>query len=164
MSIFRKPVFVIRRQPGTYIDGLYTGAARSQPATVPMGVQPASQADYADVEAGPDGQRYTEMRRAYTGLSDALVPMAKGGAPGDLVLLDGSEWLVMGRVVHDTFGSEVSHVKHLIVRADELREFVVEPEPETEEPPVEEPGVDEGDPEVEEPPVDDDPPLDAEGV
>lgn len=122
MPTFRRPVQVIRRLPGGYVDGDYVPAPLPSPVTVQMGVQPATASDYAALEAMPGGRRGSEMRRGYTAIADALTAAGTNGLPGDLVLLDGDPWLIIGAPRRDVLGGGISHVRHLLVRHDDETE------------------------------------------
>jgi hypothetical protein len=116
LSRFRKPVQVIRRRQGEYVRGVWTPAQEPEPDTVLLGIQPATAADYQQVEANPEGRRLGSMLRAYGPVENPLTAAGENERNGDLVLYRGAYWLVIGAHVRDTLGRPVSHIRYLLAQ------------------------------------------------
>lgn len=111
---FARSYEVIRRNPGQYVDGVWTPAFDAQAIELPMNIQPASENDYIRVQAVASGRRVTAMMRAFTNL-DAELKVAGDNHPGDIVLYNGQRWLVIGSARRDVLGdAESSHMRFML--------------------------------------------------
>lgn len=114
MPLFPRPYGLIRRGSGAYVDGIWTPAPEPGQATVLADVQPASTADYQRLEAMPGGRRTTNLLRLYCDIQLAVAGDADH--PGDLILIDGTRYLVIGRMDRHVLGLQgVSHWRYLLV-------------------------------------------------
>ncbi len=114
---FRRPLQVIRRVPGIWVEGMYQPAPEPEPETILATVQPATASDYERLEARPSGRRLNGLHRVYT--DAALTPAGETDETGDVVLIRGERHLVIGEHVRDQLGSRVSHRRYLAARVAE---------------------------------------------
>lgn len=105
---FTKMYQVIRNAGGTYVDGAWVPSVGSN-TTIFANVQPPGLEDYQRVASMPEGQSNKGLLNV---LTDAVLTM------GDVLVVDGEHWTVIGRVRRDLFGSlsETSHWKYLMTR------------------------------------------------
>lgn len=114
MIHFPKPYPVIKPGQGAWVNGVWVPAAEPQPVTVMLDVQPAGSNDYAQVQASPAGQRVTQLLVAY-GEIGSLTPQGEG--QGDIVLVGGERFLVLGKVDRNTLGNpDTDHARYLLAR------------------------------------------------
>jgi hypothetical protein len=81
-----------------------------------LGIQPATSGDYQQVQSEPGGRRVKALLRAYGPVDDPLNVAGANDRNGDLVLHQGSYWLVIGAQVRDILGRPVSHIRYLLAQ------------------------------------------------
>ena len=100
-QLYRKPA-------GTYVDGVWTPSATARLEDVLLNVQPPRPEEYQRVDAQTGGQGSKGILAA---LGDERLEY------GDVVVIDGERWQVVGREHRDAFGmSETTHYKTLLTR------------------------------------------------
>jgi len=117
---FRRPLSVIRRTLGTFVQGVYVPAVEPAATGIMATVQPATAADYERMQAEQSGRRLDGLMRIYT--DDTLTPAgatAAGQHPGDIAIIRGERYLVIGQHARDQLGTSVSHNRYLAVREAE---------------------------------------------
>lgn len=92
----RTPFVVISRSPGTWHEGKYYPEQDGIPRNVPMTIQEPSTGDRNAIEALPLGRRDARYIKIYTDIRLNSVGQAPGGSPGDIVLVDGKRFLIIG--------------------------------------------------------------------
>lgn len=115
MSSFRRPVQVIRRGEGQWVDGRWVAGGDEAPITIMASVQPATLSDYDTLQALPEGRRVEAMVRIYT---DAVLNVAGAdGTNGDRVVWPHGprpgKYLV--RAVSPWQSGVISHYRYLAV-------------------------------------------------
>ena len=115
MIFFTKPYQVIRATgTGSYVEGVWTPAPEAtSPATVLLNLQPASGNDVERVAAMAGGQALSEVLVAFAE-PGALTPGGRGN--GDVVVVGGDRFLVMGGGLRDTLGPDTRHARYLLVQ------------------------------------------------
>lgn len=116
MSVFFPKVYqVIRRNPGSYVNGVWTPAGESQPLNIAINIQPASATDYDRLQAMSSGRRVTAMMRVYADLDANLNVAGSNDHPGDIIIYNDQRWLVIGSTRWDVFGnSDTGHMRYMI--------------------------------------------------
>jgi hypothetical protein len=107
MSSFRKPVTVVSRGTGTYVDGLYVESVGAT-TTIQASVQPTSNAEVLSL---PEGRREKKSFCLYT--ETELVSLQQSQNP-DRVTLFGEEYEVIKK---DPWRNDViNHYKYIVVK------------------------------------------------
>lgn len=88
---FRKPQTIFTRQPGQYINRRWVDGAEDPPTTIMASVQPATAADYDQMQAEPSGRRIERMVRVYT--SARLDVAGESNRNGAILLWQGERYL-----------------------------------------------------------------------
>jgi len=88
---FRKPQTIITRQPGQRINGRWVEGGENAPTTILASVQPATLADYDQMQAEPGGRRIERMVRVYT--SARLNVAGEDDRNGALLVWEGERYL-----------------------------------------------------------------------
>ena len=113
MSSFRKPFSVIRRNPGGYVNGLWTDGAETT-STVQATVQPMSLRDFSESGVAHEGSNLSDYRTMFT--TSKLTVQGDGDSPGDLVIVGGEKFLIVGIMDNNTLGTDVSHYQYYLMR------------------------------------------------
>lgn len=112
--LFPKAHQVIRRNPGTRINGEWTLAMEPGAETLAMNIQPPNNTDYTRLQAVAPGRRLSSMLTAFADL-DAGLRVAGDGHPGDVVIYNGRRWLVIGESRWDSFDdADTSHLVYFL--------------------------------------------------
>jgi hypothetical protein len=92
-AIFRKPITIKRRAPGSYVNGFFVQGAEST-LTINASVQPAGE---RDVQLLPEGRRDAGAFRLFT---DSVLQVAQEGTGknNDVALLAGAEYEIMAEM------------------------------------------------------------------
>ena len=129
---FRLPYIVIKRSPGHWQDGKYYAEYSGPGENVMMTIRPPSDSDRnAMLEMTPAGGRVSRYIKVYTDTRLNAMSQQPGGHPGDLILFDSKQFLIIGENTFNTMkkafsGSRVSHYRYY---AAELIEGEVEVSP-----------------------------------
>lgn len=114
MALFPKTFGLIRRGSGAYTAGVWTVAPEPDPVAMTANIQPARPAEYEMLQSMPGGRRTNNMLRCY-----ADIQLAVAGDldhPGDIVLVNGARYLVIGRIDRHALGiPTVSHYRYMLV-------------------------------------------------
>ena len=103
---FTRPYQLLPKASGAYVRGKWVPGAGSTPRDVLLNVQPAGNEDYQSVQNVPGG-------RTPAGILVALADEEL--QQGDVVMMGGERWEVMGRQRRAAFGeSDTSHWKYLL--------------------------------------------------
>jgi len=108
---------VIRRFPGTYVQGVWQPYVEPFSVKIRLDIQPATVRQFQMVEALPEGRRNSQILCAFAAVGTNLkVPDAKTRHPGDLVVINGNRWLVIGRADFTSLGTQraTSHEVYII--------------------------------------------------
>jgi hypothetical protein len=114
---FRKPFTVMKRAAGYWQDGFYhLPNEQGTPTVVYMTIQMARPQDMVALEPLLEGRRRSRVIRLYTDTRLNPVSQEPNGNPGDLVLYDGSEYLIIGEADYTflkrTRQTPVSHFRY----------------------------------------------------
>ena len=113
---FAKPYTVTKRPAGEYVDGVYVHDTPTT-ITVRMDIQPVTNTTAQMVESLPEGRRSRESRVAYAPLESGITILdAETGAPGDLVSVDGRDWMFVSEAHFGTLGGRTAHTVFIIQR------------------------------------------------
>lgn len=116
---FGVPYSVIRRSPGTYVNGLWVPAAEPASATVKLDVQPLTGGQSRLLESLPEGRRTAQTLIAYAAVGTGLKIADPGSRePGDILLIGGVRWLVVATGGLANLGTlrPTSHELYLVQR------------------------------------------------
>lgn len=94
MSSFRKPYTVVRRAPGSYVNGYWEGGPEST-FTIRASVQPLRM---DEIEALPEGRRSSSAVKIYTDtklLSARQATENADAVSADILQYAGSEWEII---------------------------------------------------------------------
>jgi hypothetical protein len=114
MAGWDKPYQVIRRRPGTWVKGEYVPSAVETAEGVMGSHQPSRIYDYSTLAAQPGGRRYTLLYRFYTNAELHPAKQGDNGHPGDLVMVDGERFLVVGVAEWRVLPGATNHGRYLI--------------------------------------------------
>lgn len=114
---FRRPFTVMKRVAGYWQDGFYVQPdEQGTPTVVYMTIQMARQQDMIALEPLLEGRRNSKFIRIYTDTRLNPVAQEPNGNPGDLILYDGGEYLVIGEADYTflkrTRSTPVSHFRY----------------------------------------------------
>jgi hypothetical protein len=94
---FRRPFTVMKRVAGYWEDGFYYQPdEQGSPTTIYMTIQSPGSQDQVAMQPLLEGRRRARFIKIYTDTRLNPVSQEPGGNPGDLVLYDGGEYLVLG--------------------------------------------------------------------
>lgn len=94
MSSFRKPYTVVRRSPGSYVDGYWVEGSETN-ITIKASVQPLRM---DEIEALPEGKRSSSAVKVYSDVKLNPAKQATGetqGVSADILLYAGSNWEIV---------------------------------------------------------------------
>jgi hypothetical protein len=116
MAVFFPRIYqVIRRNPGAYVNGVWTPATDTASVDMPMNIQPASSSDYERVQAVASGRRVTAMMRAFAPIDADLKVAGTNDYPGDIVIYGDRRWLVIGSSRWDVLADpELDHIRYML--------------------------------------------------
>lgn len=112
--LFPKAHQVIRRSPGSFVNGEWRLPFEPGVETLAMNIQPPNNIDYTRLQAVAPGRRLSSMLTAFADLGAGL-RVAGDGHPGDVVIYNGSRWLVIGESRWDSFDDpDTSHIVYAL--------------------------------------------------
>jgi hypothetical protein len=116
MSVmFRRIHKLIRRLPGSYVNGIWQPHLELEQEDIALNIQPATDYDYTRTQAILAGRRVTAMMTATADLEANLHVSGDGDWPGDIIIYNGRRWLVIGSARFDSIpGSITNHMRYLI--------------------------------------------------
>jgi hypothetical protein len=105
---------LIRREKGSYVDGVWTPAIELEAEEIVLDIQPATDFDYARVQAISAGRRVTAMVTATAALDAGLHVAGADSYPGDIVLYNNERWIAIGSARFNSLGnSDTAHARYL---------------------------------------------------
>lgn len=116
MSVmFRRIHKLIRRSPGTYVNGIWVPAFEAGEEDIALNIQPATDYDYTRTQAILAGRRVTAMCTATADLNAGIHVAGDGDWPGDIIIYNGRRWLVIGSAVFDAIPNSITnHLRYLL--------------------------------------------------
>jgi hypothetical protein len=117
MSLFNSRTFTARRPdaPGSWVKGRWVVSGSETPLTVTGTFQPETGDRFKTLL---EGRRVTSMGLLITD-SELFIEDAKAGTNGDIVVVDGLDYLVLGKENWDN--GILPHFEYLLIREKEIR-------------------------------------------
>jgi hypothetical protein len=109
----RRQVTVLTELPGSYVGGKWHAGTR-QSQIIQASVQPAKVGAGADLEALPEGRRFSNAIKVYT-TADLRVTNADTHTQPDLIVHDGFAYEIVSRAAYNS--GVIDHKKYIAVQA-----------------------------------------------
>lgn len=113
--LFRRIHRLIRRLPGSYVNGIWVPSVELPPQDIALNIQPADDRDYARTQAILSGRRVTAMVTATADLNANLNVAGDADWPGDIIIYNNRRWLVIGSATFDAIENSITnHMRYLL--------------------------------------------------
>ena len=116
---WRKPYVVITRKPGHWTEGKFYPEESGIPRNVLCTIQNPSPGDKNAIEALPIGRRVSRFIKIYTDERLNAVSQEPSGFPGDLILFDHKQFIIVGETIFQNMKTRVSHFRYFAAQTIE---------------------------------------------
>ena len=119
ISRFAKPYQFTRRNPGSYVNGLWVPGSEVI-STRMFDIQAVTPTTSQLLQSLPEGRRSMETRVLYAEYREGIcLPYPEYGIPGDLVSIPPFMWLFVTKASFDSIPGVTRHAVYLIQRVIE---------------------------------------------